>query len=233
MLVVGIRIGSFGRIFGLTILVDHPDRSGGLNPLGDLAALSGVILAVPAIYLSLWLIYTSSMYNYYFVFMLVIVVVLALLAFLGPLCVLHVDIVRYGEPVRRCLDAVRVEMERACKNLQNQIATTPPETPAPSSSDAAEVSRTTTMDAPRAASAPPSATPSPMPNDVDSGIRKAWMEQIASLQKFSETCTVPEWPFDRQVALKFVVPQILPWLTVLFQLTDNWRSILGPILGFP
>jgi hypothetical protein len=52
--IIALYIHRFGKKYELNLIIGHPDKSGGLKPLGDLCLLIAFLLLVPAIYLSFW-----------------------------------------------------------------------------------------------------------------------------------------------------------------------------------
>jgi hypothetical protein len=89
--VVGGRIHAMGKHPELRTQPDHPDRCGGLGPLGQLCLWNAFILAVPATILSLWIIGNPAGTNTVHVVLCAIVVLLAAAAFFFPLRQLHIQ----------------------------------------------------------------------------------------------------------------------------------------------
>lgn len=248
LLVIAWQVAFIGSAFGFNLQVRHPDRSGGLNPLGDLCSMIGLVLAVPALYLSGWIVILGDVagvlrragapapeyaigvrllvehvagYADFFPYLLMVIVIFAIVAFVLPVMTVHRQMLRHGAPDRRRIDAVSQRIEEACETLQGMIAAAPAGPPR-AGPDPEE---------PRPPNGDPPVTTTPGTAALETGVLKDYTDWISTLERFAGDCTVPEWPFNRQVALKFAVPQIVPLLVLLFNVTGNLETFASALTG--
>ena len=202
--VTGYYVHRFSSIFSLTVSPSHPDKAGGLKPIGDLIFSMALILIVASLALSiivvagpvnetLYRILVEAFSKSYSVIAphdllttvsvakvsLVIVLFLSVASFLFPLISTH----------NRMHNEKR-ELLSSLTGIGNRIA------------DLEKQSKKLSL---------------------DYKIRNDIFEEISSLSKVYERASkVPVWPFDRDVLLKFFTPQVVSLLSLL--------GVIQPIL---
>lgn len=86
MVNVGREIATLARNYKINLLVTHPDRCGGLSPIGNLCLLNALIIAVAGIHLGLW---TLIKPGYQFGELIVVPLALSVFAFFIPMLTVH------------------------------------------------------------------------------------------------------------------------------------------------
>ncbi len=101
LLIIAWLIRQLGTLFDLNLLLDHPDKSGGLSPIGTLCFWIAAVTAVPATYLGTWLLVCTGSGNFCGDFIriglrlntsqqnLLLVFLVSLLSFIWPLWSTH------------------------------------------------------------------------------------------------------------------------------------------------
>lgn len=120
--VTGLRVHRFGRDFNIVVQSNHPDRAGGLKPLGDLIFSLAAILVVASLALSGLTIYadyvafrTTGLYSR---ILLGLVLALSLIAFFLPLITIHnrmVDEKKRLKTIQARITRRAAELERAAQ----------------------------------------------------------------------------------------------------------------------
>lgn len=195
--VTGYFVHKFSTIFDISVLPSHPDKAGGLKPLGDLIfslalilivaslALSIITIAGPineSIYKLLVSIYSPTyeviapFYLYSTVWgakvSLGIVLILSIVSFLLPLTSTHRRMRNEKIALLSSLTAIGnkiAELEKQSKKI-----------------------------------------------NLDYKLRNEIFEEINSLSKiYDRAYKTPIWPFDRDILLKFFTPQVISLLSLL------------------
>lgn len=183
--VIAFFVSNLGKRFELRIIPRHPDRSGGLRPLGDLCLAIALLLLPPACFLACWgfvaaLFSTEDMEVYAVLWSglyrrwLVVLSVAALLLFLQPLYHIHLQMQRRRREIQVELDELSERMGEISLELRTQAHTMTPEQGA-EKQEALE-----------------------------------FMEQV-----YQENSHVPVWPFDWNIITKFIAAQAVPILSLL------------------
>jgi len=130
MIVIAGKVYQLGRAFDLDIQVQHPDRSGGLKPLGDLCFSNALIITVPGIFLAGWIIAIShfgwegyALWAPFYQRLLLVIFILALLAFFQPLYGVHRAMVRKRAEIRQRLDELARRIDELAKKLLEEADT--------------------------------------------------------------------------------------------------------------
>jgi hypothetical protein len=125
MIAVGLKIRQLGRRFDLKPQLGHPDKCGGLSPLGNLCLLNGLIVSPTGIYLGLWIIlgpYTPYRFEALFwqptyYQLLLVPVLISAVSFFGPLQSVHAALQRTRERAEGELDAIAGDIDRLTREL--------------------------------------------------------------------------------------------------------------------
>jgi hypothetical protein len=182
MVVITVFVHRLGQLFDLDVQVLHPDRCGGLRPLGDLCFMNALTVSVGGIYLAGWLLAINQQmaiadgygqWEEFFRQLLLVISVLAWAAFLDPLLTIHSEMRKSAIRKHKDLDALSRRIDEKNAQLYKQ---------AEGMSD------------------------------------KARKDGLAELEFLRDTYTrnssIPVWPFDTALSLKFVVTQALPLLSL-------------------
>jgi hypothetical protein len=195
--VTGYFVHKFSRIFDLSVSPSHPDKAGGLKPLGGLIfslalilivaslALSILTVAGPineAIYRSLVNVYSPTYqviapYDLYSTVLVAkvalgIVMVLSFVSFLLPLTSTH-----------RRMRNEKILLLSSLTGIGNKIA------------DLETQSKKI---------------------DLDYKVRNNIFEEIDSLSRiYDRTNKTPVWPFDREILIRFFTPQVISLLSLI------------------
>lgn len=114
-----------GTRFELDVHAQHPDRSGGLRPVGELCLINALILAVPALDLGIWILVLQTQgLGAVYAAMIPVLLVLATLVFVQPLYAIHRAIMRSRSRLRPTLDALSAEIDRLAMEQLNAAAST-------------------------------------------------------------------------------------------------------------
>jgi len=124
MIVIAWEIRSLGQDFDLHVQVEHPDKSGGLRPLGDLCFSNALVIMVPGFWLAAWIVVISyldltayAIWPSYFKRLLVVIFFLALVAFFQPLNSIHKAMVKKRVEIQKRLDELSRKMDELAKSL--------------------------------------------------------------------------------------------------------------------
>lgn len=86
MVTIGWKISRLARIYRINLLVIHPDRCGGLAPIGNLCLLNALIIAVAGIHIGAWSLLEPG---YRFGGLIVVPLGLSIFAFFIPMITVH------------------------------------------------------------------------------------------------------------------------------------------------
>jgi hypothetical protein len=125
VIAVGLKISQLGREFDLKPLLNHPDRCGGLSPLGNLCLLNGLIISPTGAYLGLWIIFgaytpfrdEALFWQPTYYQLLLVPVIASVLSFFGPLLSVHATLKRTKERAEQELD----QAARAVDSLAREL----------------------------------------------------------------------------------------------------------------
>ncbi len=117
MLVTGVEIWKINKTFDLVPHVAHPDKCGGLEPLGNLCLYNALIVSIWGIFLGGWmmlgpfteygLFYSPLFYN-----LLLIPVIIAVITFFLPLWGLHQHMIHEKLKIMRRLDRISQNIDK-------------------------------------------------------------------------------------------------------------------------
>ena len=204
LVVVAVTVRRLSDQFTVSVQPTHPDRSGGLGPLGELCFANALILLGPTLYFTAWVVIASSANLFsgfpvlhdqilqftglleagVFHAALIGLILLELVVFLLPLYWVHREMVLQGSGFRQKLDALARQIDEINRELLES----------PQSMEPARASqRLETL---------------------------KWLRQV-----YEDNKKIPAWPFNREVVLKFLTSQALP----LLSLTGLGKPILEAI----
>jgi hypothetical protein len=116
MIITAAQVFKLGRTFELQLQLGHPDRCGGLSPLGNLCLWNALILTVAGIHLGGWLIVApnlsepyrdlASTYHDLYLGLLVVPVVFAAVSFFWPMQSVHQEMLADRVRLQRQLDQI-------------------------------------------------------------------------------------------------------------------------------
>jgi hypothetical protein len=116
MVAIARSIQRLGVRFELNLQGQHPDRSGGFRPLGELCLINALILIVSATHLVIWIwLARGTGTAFVYASMVPVALGLAALAFFRPLDSIHRAMTRAGTPIRETLDLLSVDIDRLVK----------------------------------------------------------------------------------------------------------------------
>jgi hypothetical protein len=193
----GYFVNRFSNIFKISVQPSHPDKAGGLKPLGDLIFSMALILIVTSLALSILTIanqINNSIYKllidtysahlqiqapYYLYstewlskFSLGIAIFLSLVAFILPIVSTHGSMQKEKNDLLSSLTKVGNKIAELEKQAQKV--------------------------------------------DIDYKKRNEMLAEITSLSKVYELAyKAPVWPFDRDILIKFLTPQVISLLSLL------------------
>jgi hypothetical protein len=182
--IIAFYIGKIGERFPLKIQVNHPDRCGGLKPLGDLALNLAVIILIPSIFLSVWGFINSIskdpslqvyvvLWSGYFRQLLVVLSILSLFAFIQPLYKIHQSMETNARKIQSELDLLGQSIETASFELRTQAHTLSSQ-------------------------------------QVEEKLRSIeFMKKV-----YEENSRIPTWPFDWKTFAQFAGAQVIPLLSL-------------------
>lgn len=136
MSMVALAVYRLGEVFDFSLQLQHPDRSGGLRPLGDLCLTNALVLSAPAIFLASWLIVIPGFgtdqnryagYVPYYQSLLVVVFGLALIAFVLPLYGVHRGMLSQRARLREPLYELASRIDLLTRRLLEEATTQPAE----------------------------------------------------------------------------------------------------------
>ena len=116
MIITATQVFKLGRTFELQLQLGHPDRCGGLSPLGNLCLWNALILTVAGIHLGGWLIVApnlsepyrdlASTYHDLYLGLLVVPVGFAAVSFFWPMQSVHQEMLADRVRLQRQLDQI-------------------------------------------------------------------------------------------------------------------------------
>lgn len=117
MLVVGKRIYALNKKFDLDPRRDHPDRCGGMEPLGRLSLLNASIISVWGIFLGGWIILGSrtrygTFYEPLYLMMLSVPLLMAVVSFIMPLWGTHTAMASKKNILGHRLNQIALNIDR-------------------------------------------------------------------------------------------------------------------------
>ena len=130
--VVMFFINKLSREFKLRILPKHPDRSGGLRPLGDLCFNSALVILVPAITLSIWVVVGSqplpgfevyALWSGIFRKWLIVLSIASAFLFIQPLYGIHRQMEKQKQEIQHEMDEVSRQIGTILLKLRTQAET--------------------------------------------------------------------------------------------------------------
>lgn len=136
MVIVARSIRRLGDVFDIAVQAQHPDRSGGLEPVGALCLTNALILTLPATYLAGWLMAIPAFgtrhnpyaaWVQYYESLLSVVFVLAILAFIRPLSGVHRAMYRHRARLRSRLDNLGHRIDATAQKLVSEAKDANPE----------------------------------------------------------------------------------------------------------
>jgi hypothetical protein len=110
-LITATYITRLSAIFELQVIPNHPDRSGGLKPLGDLCFNLALVLLVPAFLIAVWLVAMTQpgleilqLWQRFLSGLLILLCLGGIFLFLRPLWKIHRSMEAQRDIIRRDLD---------------------------------------------------------------------------------------------------------------------------------
>jgi hypothetical protein len=125
MSVVSFYIAKLGRDFNLRPLIGHPDKCGGLEPLGKLCLYNALIISIWGIYLGLWIIFGTTFsdgqfYRPLHILELTVPISLSIIIFFLPLWKVHNMMSQKRYEVHSRLDPVGLKIDQISQNLMEK-----------------------------------------------------------------------------------------------------------------
>lgn len=205
---IAVMVLQLGNRFDLAVKLQHPDKSGGLKPLGDLCFINALIVSVLGIYLGGWifimvirnpagqipeipfLIFSDQGdFISFFSRLLILFVILAILVFIIPLYSVHLSMLRKKAEIQHRLEAIGLRIDRLTRLLLERA------------------------------------------EDMGVGEAEEIAKEIDQLQQVYESNRMtPVWPFDVSHLIKFITAQIPPVLG-LTALDEPMKVLIQTILG--
>lgn len=136
MLVIGIEVSRLRHKFDLRPQLQHPDRCGGLKPLGSLCLFNALIITIPGVYLGSWIIFAPSIelpgvqYRQYinlFSSLLLVPITLAVISFFLPLWNVHQLMVAKRAVMQQRLDHLGLRINDLASKILKQAPDLNPE----------------------------------------------------------------------------------------------------------
>ncbi len=132
MVITSIYVWKLGKEFYLEPQIGHPDRSGGLSPLGNLCLWNAFIITIPTIYLGGWVLLRffteegsplseeSVTYTLLYLCLLLILVLFALVTFFLPLWKVHLIMEEWRNRKQARLDHLEYSINQLESRLLNE-----------------------------------------------------------------------------------------------------------------
>jgi hypothetical protein len=183
--VIAIFISKLGRRFDIRIQINHPDKCGGLKPIGNLTLVIALLILIPAIFLSFWgftnifLNSTSGaiyeqLWSGLFRQWLVFLSVLAFVVFLWPLYSIHRQMRIQSYSYFDELNDLALRIDTLSTELRTQADTL----------------------------------------SLEQGEDKLKTMEFLD-RVYKENNRIPTWPIDWKIIIKFSSAQIVPVLSIL------------------
>lgn len=206
LIVMGLQIKKIPSRFSLELQPGHPDKCGGLAPLGSLCLHNALIIALPGIYLGGWMTIgpligfkaISETYQPIFTLLLLVPILFSAITFFIPLWETHRVMAAKKAEILRNLDELAESLNRKNKDLLSV-----PENPDPETG----INRVQAL------------------GEIQA--------QIASLETiYTQYQKISEWPFNTRIFLQFLTTQAVPVLTLL-GVSEPIAGLIASVLGFP
>jgi hypothetical protein len=135
MVVIAVHVRRLGRDLHLQPQLSHPDRAGGLKPLGNLCLFNATVLIIPGFYLGGWIILAPTLFpirygdqytSLYFVLLLV-PIILAIITLFIPLWGVHRAMVARRAEIKPRIEQLGQDIDRLAEEILEQAATVNPE----------------------------------------------------------------------------------------------------------
>ena len=130
-------VNRLGQRFDLAIQPKHPDKCGGLRPLGDWCLMIALFLLIPAVYLSFWGIVITffpsnfqlivDLWGKWYQQLLVVLSATAVFLFFRPLYVIHLQMEKRRREIQAELDDLSRKIDEIMFELRNKAETLTPE----------------------------------------------------------------------------------------------------------
>jgi hypothetical protein len=137
MVVTGYEVAKLGRQFELRMQLGHPDRCGGLSPLGILCFWNAMIISVAGIHLGAWLIIAPNLaepyqdlaatYHDLYIALLVVPLVFAVVGFFLPLRAAHQEMLAERERLERRLAQISNRIDQLSRQMLDKADELEPE----------------------------------------------------------------------------------------------------------
>jgi len=114
MVIIGWKISKLAESYKIILLVIHPDRCGGLAPIGNLCLLSALIIAVAGIHLGIWSLIKPG---YQFNGLIAVPLGLSVFAFFIPMLTVHTAMEEEKQHIQKQLD----ELSHRLHNKDRQL----------------------------------------------------------------------------------------------------------------
>ena len=182
---IAVYVSRLGARFEIRIQINHPDKCGGLKPIGNLSLEIALLILVPAIYLSFWgftnffLNATSGaiyeqLWSGIFRQWLVILSVLAFIVFLWPLYSTHKQMRKQSHTYYDELNDLALKIDALSTELRTQADTL----------------------------------------SLEQGEDKLKTMEFLN-RVYQENNHIPTWPIDWKIIIKFSSAQVVPLLSIL------------------
>jgi hypothetical protein len=194
-------VGQLSRLFDIRVLLGYPDHAGGLKPLGYLCFRLALLMAVPSVLISVWVVVLSgtafatlnlpryAAYETNFKIVLVLLIGLAYLVAIQPLWRVHVAMIDEASHFRGELDELGQRSAYKARELVEQSV------------------------------------------DMDQSQIETVMKEIAADNKvFDSFGDIPTWPFDRGLTVKLAASQVVPILSII-GVPQAIINIVSPLIG--
>lgn len=198
MLITSIYIWKLGKEFRLEPQLGHPDRSGGLSPLGNLCLWNAFIITIPAIHLGGWSILRiftekgspffeiSEEYASLYLWLLLILVPFALVTFFLPLLKVHWIMEEWRDRKQTRLDQLEHSINQLESRLLNEA------------------------------------------DKLDEKEFESIQKELEMMQQvYTRNKKLPVWPFNMGIMIKFVVSQTIPVLGIISQVMSLVKQVTG------
>jgi hypothetical protein len=210
LLAVGYMVMRLAREFELVVQPAHPDKSGGLQPLGDLCFANARVLLGPVVFIAGMLIalqspelltayptlneqaapYAPLFQRGIIQGVLLLLLLAELVAFFLPLYDIHQDMLLQRQRHHQRLDALTRRMSAINQELLE------------------------------------------LPQGLEAGEAQKRLDQLKWMrQVYEENRRCPTWPFDRDIALKLTTSQVVPLLS-LTGLGKPLLDLVGSVVNF-
>lgn len=127
MIITGYEIWKLGQQFDLVLQLGHPDRCGGLAPLGNLCLWNALIISTAGMHLGGWIILgpilpepyraLAAFYKPLFSTLLIVPIILAGVSFFLPLWSVHQIMASKRTAIERQLDQLSQSIDRLAREL--------------------------------------------------------------------------------------------------------------------